>query len=67
MNLVALLIAPTVVRYATGTDRNDFLRLVIALAAAAVIALAVLYSKRRSVAGSDEAEQSGVGAERVTV
>jgi len=67
MNLVALLIAPSVVRYATGADKNTALRLLIALGAAAVIAAAVVYSKRRPVAGADEAESSTVGAEHVPV
>ncbi|MBZ5736356.1 sodium-translocating pyrophosphatase [Nocardioides sp. TRM66260-LWL] len=50
MNLVSLLIASAVVSLSVGQDQNDALRLVIALLAVAVIAVAVIVSKRRAVA-----------------
>ena len=57
MNLVSLLIAAAVVNLSVGANQNDFLRIVIALAAAAGIAVAVYVSKRRPVAiGEDAAE-----------
>jgi len=55
MNLVALLIAPSVVKYGTnGADENLGIRLLIGLLAAAGIAAAVTVSNRRSVAGADD-------------
>src|SRR3712207_1109392 len=55
MNLVALLIAPTVVRYGVGgEDENSALRLGIAALATAIIVAAVVWSKRRSVVGTAE-------------
>lgn len=50
MNLVALLIAPAVVMYAYGADENPGLRIAIALAAAAVVVGAVVFSKRKPIA-----------------
>jgi len=53
MNLVALLIAPSVVRYGThGPDESVGVRLVVGLLAAAGIAAAVTVSNRRSLAGT---------------
>ncbi|MGY1679712.1 sodium-translocating pyrophosphatase [Geodermatophilus sp. SYSU D01176] len=49
MNLVALLIAPAVVGLSVGADRNDPVRIAIALVATAVVVGAVVVSKRRSV------------------
>jgi K(+)-stimulated pyrophosphate-energized sodium pump len=57
MNLVALLIAPLIVRYSVGTHENTPLRIVIALIAFAIIVASVLVSKRRSVAVGAEEEQ----------
>ncbi len=54
MNLVSLLIAGAVVSMSIGSDANDGLRLVIAVVAVAVIAVAVFISKQREVAISDE-------------
>ncbi|CAJ65200.1 Pyrophosphate-energized proton pump (Pyrophosphate-energized inorganic pyrophosphatase) (H+-PPase) (Membrane-bound proton-translocating pyrophosphatase) [Frankia alni ACN14a] len=48
MNLVSLLIAPTVVKYSVGTDRNTPLRVGVAVAAVAVIVAVIVVSKRRS-------------------
>jgi K(+)-stimulated pyrophosphate-energized sodium pump len=56
MNLVAVLIAPTVVRFSVGEHKNNSIRLAIALFAAAVIAGAVFYSKRRTVASATDVQ-----------
>jgi K(+)-stimulated pyrophosphate-energized sodium pump len=57
MNLVALLIAPLIVRYSVGVHHNIALRVVIALVAFVIIAVAVVISKRRTVAvGAEEAQ-----------
>jgi K(+)-stimulated pyrophosphate-energized sodium pump len=53
MNLVSLLIAPAVVAYSVGGDRNTPLRIGIALIAVLIIGSAVVYSKRKPVAMSD--------------
>jgi len=58
MNLVAVLIAPTVVRYSIGEEKNNTLRIAVALFAAAVIAGAVVYSKKRTVASATEVQLS---------
>ncbi|GHG60743.1 sodium-translocating pyrophosphatase [Streptomyces griseocarneus] len=50
MNLVALLIAPAVVKFSYGADANRGLRITVALLAIAVIVGAVYVSKRRGVA-----------------
>jgi K(+)-stimulated pyrophosphate-energized sodium pump len=63
MNLVALLIAPLIVRYSVGVHHNAPLRIIIAVVAFAIIAVSVVISKRRSVAvGADDGEAAG-GAE----
>jgi K(+)-stimulated pyrophosphate-energized sodium pump len=56
MNLVAVLIAPTVVKYSIGSDKNNPLRITVALVAAAVIAGSVVYSKRRTVASATDVQ-----------
>jgi K(+)-stimulated pyrophosphate-energized sodium pump len=50
MNLVSLLIAPAVVMWSTGTDKNTGLRIMVSLIAAAVVVVAVWISKRRPMA-----------------
>ncbi|GAA1943475.1 sodium-translocating pyrophosphatase [Nocardioides hwasunensis] len=55
MNLVSLLIASAIVSMSVGKDENDALRIVIALVAVAIITVAVVISKRREVAISDDA------------
>ena len=65
MNLVALLIAPLIVRYSVGVHHNAPLRIAIAVVAFAIIAGAVLISKRRPVAvgaGEDEATPTSLVA-----
>ncbi len=55
MNLVSLLIAPAIVQLSIGTDENTPLRVIIAVAAAAVITAAIWVTKRRPIAiGDDE-------------
>ena len=54
MNLVALLIAPTVVKYSIGVDESDAIRALVAGLAIAGIVIAVTISNRRSVAGASE-------------
>ncbi|MDT5107780.1 MAG: K(+)-stimulated pyrophosphate-energized sodium pump, partial [Mycobacterium sp.] len=54
MNLVSLLIAPAIVSLSIGQDANTGIRMVISLAAVAVIVVAVVLSKRRSIAVAEE-------------
>ncbi len=56
MNLVSLLIASAVVSLSVGDDQNDAVRILIAVVAVAVIAAAVIVSKRRSVSIGDNVE-----------
>ncbi|MFF2849732.1 sodium-translocating pyrophosphatase [Streptomyces sp. NPDC058001] len=63
MNLVALLVAPAIVQFSYGEDRNLALRILIAVLAIAVIVGAVYISKRRGIAMGDEEDGS---AERVS-
>src|SRR4051794_6189819 len=53
MNLVALLVAPAVVKLFYGEHANTGLRILIAVAAAAVVVVAVYVSKRRPIAVGD--------------
>ncbi|HEX5918060.1 MAG TPA: sodium-translocating pyrophosphatase [Nocardioides sp.] len=59
MNLVSLLIASAIVSMSVGEDQNDVLRIVIALVAVAIIAGAVIVSKRREVAIADDGDNTG--------
>ncbi|MFC7549060.1 sodium-translocating pyrophosphatase [Plantactinospora sp. GCM10030261] len=63
MNLVSLLIAPAVVAWSVGEDKNTPLRIGIAVIAALVIVLAVVWSKRKPVA-MDESDGGGTGTGR---
>ncbi len=54
MNLVALLIAPAIVQLSVGDDANTTLRVLIALSATAVVVVAVVISKRRSITVGEE-------------
>ncbi|MFD9484756.1 sodium-translocating pyrophosphatase [Streptomyces sp. NPDC059991] len=54
MNLVALLIAPAVVKFSYGADASPAVRAVVAVLSTAVIVGAVYVSKRRGVAVGDE-------------
>jgi K(+)-stimulated pyrophosphate-energized sodium pump len=57
MNLVSLLIAPAVVMWSVGDQKNTALRIIVALIALAVVVVAVTISKRKPVAmaSADEA------------
>jgi K(+)-stimulated pyrophosphate-energized sodium pump len=59
MNLVSLLIASAIVSMSVGEDQNDLLRIVIALVAVAIIAGAIVASKRREVAIADDGDNTG--------
>ncbi|MFI6821479.1 sodium-translocating pyrophosphatase [Micromonospora sp. NPDC050187] len=59
MNLVSLLIAPAVVAWSVGDDRNTPLRVTIAVVATLVIVAAVVFSKRKGVVMSDADGGSG--------
>jgi K(+)-stimulated pyrophosphate-energized sodium pump len=54
MNLVSLLIAPTVVKYGIGIDASKGVRVLVAGLAIAGIVIAVTISNKRSVAGASE-------------
>jgi K(+)-stimulated pyrophosphate-energized sodium pump len=54
MNLVSLLIASAVVSLSVGDDQQDLVRILIAVVAAAIIAVAVYISKRRPTAIGDD-------------
>lgn len=62
MNLVSLLIASAVVSMSVGEDQNDALRIVIALVAVSIIAVAIYVSKQREVVISDDHDDSGSSA-----
>jgi K(+)-stimulated pyrophosphate-energized sodium pump len=64
MNLVSLLIAPAVVSTSVGVDKNNPLRITVAVVAALVIVVAVWFSKRKPIAmeaggGSDSSGTAG--------
>ncbi|OKH99650.1 sodium-translocating pyrophosphatase [Streptomyces sp. CB02923] len=59
MNLVALLIAPAVVKFSYGADKSVGVRIVVAVVAIGVIVGAVYVSKRRGIAVGDEDNNSG--------
>ncbi|MEH0844765.1 sodium-translocating pyrophosphatase [Micromonospora sp. CPCC 205711] len=61
MNLVSLLIAPAVVAWSVGDDRNTPLRITVALVAALIVVAAVVFSKRKGIAMSDSGD-GGTGA-----
>ncbi len=58
MNLVALLIAPTVVQYGIGEDENLGVRFVVAALAITGIVVAVTISNKRSVSGAVEISEA---------
>ncbi|MEU8425302.1 sodium-translocating pyrophosphatase [Micromonospora sp. NPDC048835] len=62
MNLVSLLIAPAVVAWSVGDDRNVGLRVGIALVATLIIVASVLFSKRKGIAMSDSDVDGNTGA-----
>jgi K(+)-stimulated pyrophosphate-energized sodium pump len=54
MNLVSVLIAPAVIEFSVGDDKNNGVRAAIAIVAFLIIAAAVIVSKRRRVSMGDE-------------
>jgi K(+)-stimulated pyrophosphate-energized sodium pump len=54
MNLVALLIAPAVIKFSYGADESVGMRVLIAVLSALVIIAAVYVSKRRGIAVDDD-------------
>ncbi|MEV8566107.1 sodium-translocating pyrophosphatase [Streptomyces sp. NPDC051322] len=62
MNLVALLIAPAVVKFSYGDDASVGIRAVVAAVAVVVIVAAVYVSKRRGIAVGEDSEDSDGGA-----
>ncbi|MET8253988.1 sodium-translocating pyrophosphatase [Micromonospora sp. NPDC005197] len=62
MNLVSLLIAPAVVAYSVGDDRNVALRVGIALVATLIIVASVVFSKRKGIAMDDSDAGGNTGA-----
>ncbi|MET7948804.1 sodium-translocating pyrophosphatase [Micromonospora sp. NPDC005324] len=62
MNLVSLLIAPAVVAWSVGDERNVGLRVTIALVATAIIVASVVFSKRKGIAMSDSDADGNTGA-----
>ncbi|MFG1867493.1 sodium-translocating pyrophosphatase [Micromonospora arborensis] len=62
MNLVSLLIAPAVVAWSVGDDRNVGLRVGIALIATLIIVASVVFSKRKGIAMSDSDADGNTGA-----
>ncbi|MGW2816519.1 sodium-translocating pyrophosphatase [Streptomyces sp. NPDC001415] len=60
MNLVALLIAPAIVKFSYGDDANPAVRGIVAALAVIVIVGAVYVSKRRSVAVGDDGNNERV-------
>ncbi|MFI7210701.1 sodium-translocating pyrophosphatase [Micromonospora maritima] len=64
MNLVSLLIAPAVVAWSVGDDKNPALRITIAVVAALIIAAAVVFSKRKGVAMDNSDSGAGTPDQR---
>ncbi|MDQ1037843.1 K(+)-stimulated pyrophosphate-energized sodium pump [Streptomyces sp. V3I8] len=59
MNLVALLIAPAVVKFSYGEDKSVGMRILISVLSLTVIVGAVYVSKRRGIAVGDEGDEDG--------
>jgi K(+)-stimulated pyrophosphate-energized sodium pump len=59
MNLVSLLIAPAVVMWSTGDDKNTALRLTVSLVAVAILATSIVISKRKPMAIDPSAPGEG--------
>jgi K(+)-stimulated pyrophosphate-energized sodium pump len=53
MNLVSVLVAPAIVKFSIGSDSSAAVRAVVAIIAFAIIAAAVIVSKRRVVSMGD--------------
>ena len=66
MNLVSLLIAPAVVAWGIGVDKNTPLRLTIAIVAALIIVAAVVWSKRKPISMGEPARAEESTSERIS-
>jgi K(+)-stimulated pyrophosphate-energized sodium pump len=66
MNLVSLLIAPAVVAYGFGTDKNTPLRITISVVAALIIVAAVVFSKRKPISMGEDATAATSPSERIS-
>jgi K(+)-stimulated pyrophosphate-energized sodium pump len=55
MNLVSVLIAPAVIQFSVGDDKNNGVRAAVAIIAFLIIAAVVIVSKRRQVSMGDDA------------
>ena len=66
MNLVSLLIAPAVVAYGVGADKNTPLRIGIAVVAALIIVAAVVWSKRKPISMGEPAPATASTSERIS-
>jgi K(+)-stimulated pyrophosphate-energized sodium pump len=62
MNLVAVLIAPAVVKFSVGDDKSNGVRAAVAIVAILIIATAVIVSKRRQVSMGDDIEPATADA-----
>ncbi|MEV0471298.1 sodium-translocating pyrophosphatase [Streptomyces prunicolor] len=67
MNLVALLIAPAVIKFSYGDDKNTGVRIAIAVLAFLVIAVSVYISKRRGIAVGDDGDDADRTAKSANV
>lgn len=69
MNLVALLIAPAVIKFSYGDDKNIGVRITISVLAFLVIAVSVYISKRRGIAvgDGDDADRTAKSADPAVV
>ncbi|GAB3346931.1 sodium-translocating pyrophosphatase [Micromonospora halotolerans] len=65
MNLVSLLIAPAVVAWSVGDDKNPALRITVAVVAALIIVAAVVFSKRKGIAMDDSDSGAGTPDQQV--
>ncbi|WP_262283308.1 sodium-translocating pyrophosphatase [Micromonospora sp. MA102] len=65
MNLVSLLIAPAVVAWSVGDDKNPALRITVAVVAALIIVAAVVFSKRKGIAMDDSDSGAGTPDQKV--
>jgi K(+)-stimulated pyrophosphate-energized sodium pump len=64
MNLVSLIIAPAVILLSVGEDSNTPVRIAIAVGAALIVLVAVLFSKRKGVAGDSGESDAEAQIER---
>jgi K(+)-stimulated pyrophosphate-energized sodium pump len=66
MNLVAVLIAPAVIQFSIGDDKNNGVRALVAIVAFLIIATAVVISKRRQISMGDDAPAAEPASQSAT-